>query len=67
LLLALEVDHVEVSILLCLLDLGLHVAVAGLQRDEIVSRISDLSFGAILRQLKLQGIQLEQDVALGDL
>jgi len=48
-------------------NLGLHVAVAGLQRNEIVSRISDLSLGAIQRQLKLQRIELEQDVALGDL
>lgn len=66
-LLPLEVDHVEVDILLCLFDLGLHVAVAGLQRNEIVAGISDLSLGTIQRQLKLQRFQLEQDVALGDL
>ena len=53
LLLALEVDRVEVDILLRLFDLGLHVAVAGLQRHEIVPRISDLGIGAIQRQLKL--------------
>ena len=67
LLLTLEVDHVEVDIFLRLLDLGLHVAVTGLKRNEIISRISDLSLGAIQRQLKLQRVQLEQDVALGDL
>ena len=67
LLLALKVDHVEVDIFLRLFDLGLHVAVAGLERNEVVARISDLSLGAIQRQLKLQRIQLEQDVALGDL
>ena len=66
LLLALKVDHVEVDIFLRLSDLGLHVAVAGLERNEIVTRISDLSLGAIQCQLKLQRIQLEQDVALGD-
>src|SRR5712671_2673499 len=49
LLLALEVDHVEVNIPLCLLDLGLHVAVAGLQGKKIISRISDLGLGAIQR------------------
>jgi len=43
-------------------NLGLHVAVAGLQRNEIISRISDLSLGAIQRQLKLQGIELEEDI-----
>ena len=53
LLLALEVDHVEVNIFLRLLNLGLHVAVAGLKRDEIVAGISDLSLGAVQRQLKL--------------
>ena len=67
LLLALEVDHVEVDIFLRLFDLGLHVAVTGLQRNEIIAGISDLSLGAIQRQLKLQRVQLEQDVALGDL
>ena len=67
LLLALEVDVVEIDILLCLFNLGLHVAVTGLERDEIVARISDLGLGAIQRQLKLQRIELEQDVALGDL
>jgi hypothetical protein len=65
--LALEVDHVEVDIFLCLFNLGLHVAVTGLERNEIVPCISDLSLGAIQRQLKLQRIQLKQGVALGDL
>jgi hypothetical protein len=67
LLLPLEVDHVEVDILLRLFELGLHVAVTGLKRDEIVTCIPDVSLGTIQRQLKLQRVQLEQDVALGDL
>jgi hypothetical protein len=67
LLLALEVDHVEVNIFLCLFNLGLKVAVAGLERNKIIPRISDLSLGAIQRQPKLQVIKLEQHVALRDL
>jgi len=65
--LALKVDHVKIDIFLRLCNLGLHVAVAGLERNEVVPRISDLRLAAIQRQLKLQRIQLEQDVALGDL
>jgi hypothetical protein len=67
LLLALEVDHVEVDILLRLVNLALHVAVTGLERHEIIPCISDLSLGSIQRELKLLRIQVEQDVALGDL
>jgi hypothetical protein len=49
LLLALEVHDVEVDIRFCLLDLGLHVAVAGLQRKQIIARIANLRLGAIQR------------------
>ena len=67
LLLALEVDHVEVDVLLRLLDLGLHVAVTGLQRAEIVARAGELRIGPVQRELELLRIELEQDLALRDL
>jgi len=60
LLLALEVDHVEVDIFLRLFNLGLQVAVTGLERNEIVVCISDLSLGAVQRQLRLQRIELNR-------
>ena len=47
LLLPLEIHGVEIDVGLCLFDLGLHVAVAGLQGEEIVARITKLRFGPL--------------------
>jgi hypothetical protein len=43
------------------------VPVAGLERKEIVSRISDLRHGTVHGELKLQVRELEQHVAFRDL
>ena len=47
--------------------LGLHVPIAGLERQEVISGIAELGLGAIQRQSKLQIVELEQHVAFGDL
>jgi len=47
--------------------LGLHVSVAGLECQEIISCISELRVGAIQRQPELQIVELEQYVTFRDL